>query len=242
MQNQSATFCQTPVQARNRSWTTFALALSAALAVHAMLLLIPLVRQTPVAPAEPKSVKVSLTSAVAQPAVHDPPPPQVDATLEPETQAPPEKPQLAVPQPIESLAEERPASDASLAETMDKKKGSQTRIIGYSSLLAKLNSMEDIESKKVTTGFQYPVRQNMDTMLNPAPTKFPFAAPQLVIASYDSGVLGGMQRMRDAVIFKAGWTTKNGARMECATLLIIPIGCGWGRATDFQPARHKKLE
>ena len=67
----------------------------------------------------------------------------------------------------------------------------------------------------------------MVSALNSVPDQLPFGnGPRFVVASYDPGVIGDVQRFFDAVTLEKEWVTKNGTRVKCACVLIL-AGCGW---------------
>ena len=75
--------------------------------------------------------------------------------------------------------------------------------------------------------FHFRERPTMVSALNSVPDQLPFGnGPRFVVASYDPGVIGDVQRFFDAVTLEKEWVTKNGTRVKCAWVLIL-AGCGW---------------
>lgn len=75
--------------------------------------------------------------------------------------------------------------------------------------------------------FHFPVRQNMIEMLDQPMPDLPFAyTPGLVRFAYEPGIKGDLQRFWDVITPEFGWRTNNGTEFRCIWLIVI-AGCGW---------------
>ena len=228
-------------QIRTGKKTGIWLALTIALGMHAMILLLPISRQMPPTEIGETLIELQLT-AFSQPPPETPP-------SEPEPEPLPEIP----PDPTKSLAETQPEVEPDVLEPPLLTSIRQTR-----DLARDLQTMDELEKSRLTDSiltrqfitekpvteklfprplqqhssglqkdFHYPVRQSLITMLDQPMQELPFAyEPGLIHFAYDPGVKGDLQRFWDVITPEFGWRTKNGTEVRCIWVLVIGA-CAW---------------
>ena len=232
---------QTKVQIRTGKKTGIWLALAVALALHAVILLLPITSQKSPTENDRAQIELQLTTFTpplpasqvpAQPPETIPPVSLPDPSPEPpiaivEAQAEVESPVLkASPQARE--LEHDPENMSEQAKSRLTNSILTRQFISEESAADKLFGKPLVQSSsEPQKEFHYPVRQNMISMLDQPMPEVPFAyTPGLVYFAYDPGVKGDLQRFWDVITPEFGWRTKNGTEFKCIWVLIIG-GCGW---------------
>ena len=228
---------QARVQTRTETRTSIWLALAAALALHALLLFLPLTGKIPVTESSPAQIELQLTTFSPQPPAPEVPLPQ------PETQLPEpmiESREDIVQRPSEALPREPPTNPAvQITEQEVRRQDEQKKKRLASVILSRQFITEESAADRIfgkplrpqqavmQEGFHFPARQNMIAMLDQPMPDLPFAyTPGLVHFAYDPGVRGDLQRFWDVITPEFGWRTNNGTEFRCVLLLVI-VGCGW---------------
>ena len=206
-------------------WT----ALAAALALHALLLLLPLTRS--VAPRDDgQRIELELITFLPDPAraVENRP---EDAPLPPAKVAQSAIPKAAEPAPPPPPAE--PEQDRSV--TLVKRDPVDNTDIILSHQFITDESIADQLFGKPTTidrtagqrEFHFPDRPDMLTMLYTPMQDLPFEyTPGLIHFAYAPGVRGDLQRFWDVITPEFGWRTNSGTEVRCVWVLVV-VGCGW---------------
>ncbi len=219
----------------------FAVALCIGLAVHALLLLIPLTADpdnpaghtvtvtldhTPPPRPVPQRRAPPDTPLAALPAPPDPAdiPPVPDDTPPPvlaEAPVAPEPPPPARPMPVTPAAPStaRPALSATrlMAEPLLEDGPTPLELFGPSR-----------EAPAPTLAYTVPERRGLDEMLETPLPELPFTDPELIDFMYAGDITGEAHRLFDKATPVFGWTSKTGFKIRCRFVLIA-IGCGWGR-------------
>jgi len=229
------------VQIRTGKKTGIWPALTVALGLHAIILFLPITRQTPAVDDVRAPIELQLTT------FH----PQSPATEEPDIPAPipvPEPITEQAPEPPESIAEAQPDAEPPLLipdphvrdlahdlETMSEQQKSQlTNAILTRQFISEESAADRLFGKpleqhasELQKEFHYPVRQDMIAMLDQPMPNIPFAyTPGLINFAYDPGVKGNLQRFWDVITPEFGWITNNGTEFKCVWVLVI-AACGW---------------
>lgn len=225
---------QTPLKSRTGNHAGFWLSLAFALALHLLFLLIPVIRQIPVAPSLETSIELQLTGIDPKPVLIEPEPePEPETFVMAQDEPTATQPVTSEPPPATtSLVARKPQPDLN---TMSEPEKSQltnnilsrqyfTEESAVDQLFGKPLPQQNAES---VSEFQYPSRPNMITMLDKPMPEAPFAyTPDLVYFAYDPGVKGDLQRFWDVITPEFGWRTTYGTEFRCKLVLVI-IGCGW---------------
>ena len=212
------------------------IALAVAIILHAIFLLMPLSKKSPVTATRPAQIELQLTT-------HSPPPVAAE-TDDQQVEAP-------IPEPVienESIAKTKPAvvqATPSSEPTLQLRKSGtefpleKKKPLSVISILAAPFITEVSEADKIfgrpigqdTTEyrreFHYPVRRDLISMLDEPLPELPFAyTPGLVHFAYEPGLKGDLQRFWDVITPEFGWRTDNGTEFRCVWVLVV-MGCGW---------------
>jgi len=229
---------QTSVQKRTEKQSSFWLALTAALILHGIILLVPMTQHTPTVERSPAQIELQLTNVFIKTMDLPTPKPEPMPEMLPEqeskpavpkqvteTRQPPEPPLLtpAPPKREHDLQKMTPEQKARLASSI-----LATQFISQESeadkIFGKPIAPHSTEPKKE---FHFPARPNMMTMLDRPMSELPFSyTPGLIYFAYDPGVKGDLQRFWDVITPEFGWRTKNGTQFKCRWILVI-AACGW---------------
>jgi len=226
------------------------LALLIALALHAIILLLPVAGQIPIIKDFREPIELQLTAFRQQP------PALLQTEIEPVSLAPEteplplpefrEEPPVLPPENqtmVQTVVTEPPPSKPGLVvrelhhdlEQMSQPEKEQLT----STILARQFFTEKSEADQLfgtplhqntsewRKEFHYPLRQNMLDMLDQSLPEVPFAyTPGLIYFAYDPGIKGDLQRFFDVITPEFGWRTKYGTEVRCKWVLVI-VGCGW---------------
>jgi len=237
---------QKPVRIRTGKKTGIWLALSFALALHAIILLLPVARHMPTVEALRAPIELQLSRFSPQlPAL---PVPQSEPEIPPpeaRSDAAPELPKSVVEQAPEpqSIAAEPPSATASLVtrelkrdldNMSEPEKRQLTDMILAQQFITEESAADQLFGKPLVqidtglnTDFHFPVRPDLLTMLDQPLPDMPFAyTPGLIYFAYEPGVKGDLQRFWDVITPEFGWRTKYGTEVRCILVLVI-VGCGW---------------
>jgi len=232
---------QAPAKIRTGKSTGIWLALAVALGLHALIMFVPVTRQT--APAEHigTQIELRLTTAASPPSVTDP----VVSVPVPEPEPEPQKPE---PTPIKKIVETQPSIkpptltpisplrelDHNLERMSEKQRTRLTNSILSSQFITEESATDQLFGKQIRQyaseprrEFHYPDRENMIAMLDQPMSELPFAyTPGLIHFAYDPGFKGELQRFWDVITPEFGWITDNGTEFKCVWILVIGA-CGW---------------
>lgn len=240
MQKQLYNLMRRPVRTRTGEKSGFWFALVAALALHAIFLLIPMVGQTP--GKNEVTVQIELQLTTNHPELPKDPVTEPESLLEPlpepkpESPVPrnvaesPQKPKTPILTPAPPIREPEPDIERL---TQDQKTRLANAIL-MRQFLSEESAVDKIFGKPLEPQtseprkeFHYPARQNMITMLDQPMPDLPFTyTPGLIYFAYDPGVKGDLQRFWDVITPEFGWRTDNGTEFKCKLILII-AACGW---------------
>ena len=216
----------------------FLLMLTAVSVIHLLLLLIPLTRPSAPAPASLRTLQLSLerknhperTAAVQA----------VEAESPLEAIPAPETPLIAKRTDEPDTESIRITEDP--AEPVEESPRSSAQVLSW---------QFDYETRKPLFGraeqqtqdrpdYYVRERSSLETVLNEPSLQLPLADTRIyLVASYDPGFAGSVQRFFDEVTVPFGWTTKNNTRIQCAWILVI-AGCNWGHNSLFQRKAKKR--
>ena len=201
--------------------TRFWAALAAALALHALLLILPVHRPAP--PGESSPIELDLTTFVPEPE------PLTEPVIEPVI------PIAPLPEPAESMAEANPPEPPAEPEPRQppaSEPRANTDVILSRQYISEEPVIDRLFGRPFETpapqvDFRIPQKTDMLTMLNRPMQDLPFEyTPGLVYFAYAPGVRGDLQRFWDVITPEFGWRTNNGTEVRCKLLLVV-IGCGW---------------
>jgi hypothetical protein len=206
-----------------RTWV----ALATALALHALLLTLPLTSPSP--PARTRSIELELTTFLPTPQIAPgpvaEPAPAVEPPPVPEGRLAEAIPPTPLPTPAVPDARQQPAahrqSRANTAVILSRQYISEEPVIDR--LFGR--PLETAAAPQVD--FRIPQRTGMLSMLDRPMQDLPFEyTPGLVHFAYAPGVRGDLQRFFDVITPEFGWRTDNGTEFRCVLMLVV-IGCGW---------------
>ncbi|MDH3901923.1 MAG: hypothetical protein OEU84_17385 [Xanthomonadales bacterium] len=241
---------QKPKQTRTGKKTGIWLALVCAIALHAIVLLLPVARQLLPEDSLQTSIELQLTTfsprlpallePLAKPEILPPEPePQTEAGMASDDP-------IALPE-IETEVSEDTTESASvmtspvvrnlqpdLERMSEPEKTQLTNTILARQFFTEESATEQIFGKpfpqnntEIRKEFHYPARPDLMAMLDQPLPEVPFEyTPDLVYFAYDPGVKGDLQRFWDVITPEFGWRTKYGTEVKCIMVLVI-IGCGW---------------
>ena len=239
-----------PVQIRTGRKAGIWLALCFALALHAILLLLPIAKQISSTDKLHTSIELQLTTFSPQtPAL--PKPLSVPEEQLPEPVAKTE-PALAAkppePLPVNGAVVRPPAAEPvptkpspiarnfrpGLENMSEPEKRQLTNTILARQFFTEESASDKLFGKplpqhntEIQKEFHYPLKPNLLAMLDQPLPEVPFAyTPDLVYFAYEPGVKGDLQRFWDVITPEFGWRTKYGTEVKCVMILVI-IGCGW---------------
>jgi len=211
------------------------LALGCAIALHVMILLLPIARQMSKDDTLHTAIELQLTTfttrspalpePLARPEALPPEPETVPVLIseQPVTLPPPVKttPAARNLQPdLDSMSEqeERQLTSTILARQFFTEESAADQLFG---------KPIPQTSTEIRKEFHYPVRPDLMAMLDQPLPEVPFGyTADLVYFAYDPGVKGDFQRFWDVITPEFGWRTKYGTEVKCIMVLVI-IGCGW---------------
>ena len=220
-------FRQKPAHTRDGEKSGFWLALVFALALHGIILLVPMTIQAPDKKSIPAQIELQLTTIYKDAPLPEPEPiPAVPEKLAASPQES-EPPRLVPAPPVRELQHD-------LKKMTPAQKTRLTNAILSRQFISLESETDKIFGKPIATQatepqkeFHYPVRQNMVTMLDQPLPDLPFAyTPDLIYFAYEPGVRGDLQRFWDVITPEFGWRTNNGTEFKCKWILII-TACGW---------------
>jgi hypothetical protein len=202
-------------------------ALTAALALHALLLALPLNRPSP--PKDTGSIELELTSF--------PPPPDVKPETANEPASSPEPQPETAERLAETYAPEPPPvpaeADPQRPAATQRQRRANTDVILSRQYISEEPVIDRLFGRPLETaaapqvGFRIPQRTDMLTMLDRPMQDLPFEyTPGLVHFAYAPGVRGDLQRFLDVITPEFGWRTRNGTEIRCRFMLVA-LGCGW---------------
>ncbi len=199
-------------------------ALGIGLALHALLLLIPLgQRDTP----RPDDASVTVELRWLPPPLPVPPRRPLTAPVLENLPAP-----SLVPSVPEAVAEAEPVT-APVVATPRRPPAATSAQLMAEPLLEDADDPARIfgpgrSEPVVSLAWQVPERQGLDELLATPLPELPFADPELVDFMYTPGILGDVHRGFDQITPEFGWTSNTGFKIRCRFVLVI-IGCAWGR-------------
>jgi len=227
----------------------FAVALGAAVILHALMFLIP---SRQLEPGTPTSKPINSIQVLFQ--QRSPPEPAAEETrtpvLPPEPVPPPEpvvervevpdsdpsqEPVVPLPEPEIVRQESESAEPANSAvQVLSSQFDYQRPISVFGAKSPDTTPRED---------FVFRSRPSLDDVLNEPSVQLPFRDQRIyLVDSYSPGLEGGVAKFFDAVTVPFGWKTKNNTRIQCAWILII-TGCTWGHASLFEKkAKRRKAD
>lgn len=202
----------------------FVVIFAAAIVVHLLMLLVPVVRQQEPVPDRSPTVTVRLKQAAPEQAEPEPVPIEAPR-LEPVE--PVELAELPAPepQPVESSPTETPRITAHriLSDLQEKQQADP---------LAAPSWEREAERPDYYARYQ----PALEEVLNEPSLQLPFEDTRIyLVDSYDPGFIGGVQKFFDDVTVPFGFTTKHNTRVQCVWLLVV-AGCGWGPLKYHDPA------
>lgn len=207
-----------------------------AIAVHGLLIMIPVAKKMAASDAQHRSLEVRL---MAPPKVIQPesPPEPLPEPLPPWSE--PDIPVLeslppvpeAMPSPVQEVVRQAPAPNSTrvLSSQFDYERSVQQPLFG------------PVNEETEKPDFYYPQRPTLETVLNQPSLQLPFEDTRIYLVDhYEAGVMGGIEKFWDRVTVPFGFTTRNNTRVQCAWVLVI-AGCAWGHKTLFhRPARYRE--
>jgi hypothetical protein len=213
--------------------------LLAALALHTVVLFVPISKQTPASADINPQIEVQLIKTI-QPVPTLPTPLKLPDIVPPVDETDEEPPKQIVettvekprPQAEQGMQNNEAESDY---ETLSEVRREQLASTILAAQFITEESVTDqifgkqfgLEISDPQSDFHYPVRQSMIAMLDQPMPEIPFAyTPGLVHFAYAPGVKGDLQRFWDVITPEFGWRTKNGTEFKCIWILIVG-GCGW---------------
>lgn len=200
-------------------------ALLVAVALHALLLSMPVTQPGP--PASPTTLVLDLTTrapaAEAPPADPEPMPEPVTPATMTEKLAK-NRPTQPAPVPVEP---ERPQPPAPIERVANKDLILARQYITEEPVIDRIFGRPIERPASPQVDFRIPQRTDMLTILDKPMQDLPFDyTPGLVRFAYDPGVMGDLQRFWDVITPEFGWRTNNGTEVRCIVLLVV-LGCGW---------------
>ena len=239
---------QKPIQTRTGKRAGIWLALCCAIALHIMVLLLPIARQISTDYKLHTTIELQLTTFSPRSRLQPEPLREPEALPpEPETE-----PVLMSDQPVTMpenetefspvVAEPSPVKTSPVARNLrpdldsmgEPGKRQRTNTILARQFFTEESATDQLFGKPLTQHnteirkeFHYPVRPDLMAMLDQPLPEVPFAyTPNLVYFAYEPGVKGDFQRFWDVITPEFGWRTKYGTEVKCIMVLVI-IGCGW---------------
>lgn len=224
------------------------LAFSFALALHIVLLIVPISGQMPVPESSRAPIELQLTTFTPRPETPLAPKPTPEEPVPeplPIPESIPETPKVALEEQTEPVptATETPAlttvpvarnlpPDLDNMSTAERKR--LTNTILARQFFTEESAVDQLFGKpleqnntEIQQEFHYPLKPNMLTMLDQPLPDMPFAyTPDLVYFAYEPGVKGDLQRFWDVITPEFGWRTRYGTEVRCVWVLVI-VGCGW---------------
>ena len=202
---------------------------TAAVLLHLLLLLVPVIRQT----AEVPETQPGICIRLAPQTVVEEPEPLQEPPPEPERIQPAEPIELAdlpapEPEPETAPLPEKPPVTAHriLNELREKQENDPLASIVYT----------DPQDRPDYAALDRPV---LEEVLKQPSLQLPFRDTRIyLVDSYDPGFVGGVEKFFDDVTVPFGFTTKNNTRVQCAWILVH-ASCAWGDASSYYNAQTR---
>jgi hypothetical protein len=216
-------------------WLAFLLALC----LHAVILFLPVTRETLLTENNHSQIEIELIKVTPPPQalpesveIPDVLPPVVEPVMQPaermvetEKEALPATPETEItPQDLDSdfdrlsHTEKKQLTNSILTAQFITEESVTEQIFG---------KQFDLQIADPQKEFHFPARQNMMAMLDQPMPEVPFAyTAGLVRFAYEPGVKGDLQRFWDVITPEFGWRTNNGTEFKCVWVLVI-AACGW---------------
>jgi len=241
---------QKPVRIWTGKNTNIWPALSFALVLHAIILLLPVARQTSLSEEHGTAIELQLTTVKPQPPTLSEPLPEPEkaksATAEePSIRRAPGSPKSVVEIQADTIPVEAepprltkaPATrvlQRDLEKMNEPEKTRLTSTILARQFISEKSAVDQLfgellvqAGSELQKEFHFPARQDMLAMLEQPMPDVPFAyTPGLIYFAFDPGVKGDLQRFWDVITPEFGWRTKNGTEVRCVLVLVL-VGCGW---------------
>jgi len=218
------------------------LAITVALLLHAIVLLLPIAKQRLPTQDHQRPVEIELATLKSQKPAMTVPEAETGPREPVAAQQPEALPPANPPENITAISPEIPAPTAPVVPVIDPGFDSMSeteRKVLTSTILARQYMTEESavdhlfgkplvrETSDFQKEFHYPLRPDLIEMLNQPLPDLPFEyTPGLVYFAYDPGLKGELQRFWDIITPEFGWRTKYGTEVKCALIVIIP-GCVW---------------
>jgi len=210
-----------------------------ALGLHAIILFLPVSRQSPPVEDVRTQIEVELIKVTPPPQalpepveIPDVPPPVVEPVMPPtERMVEVDKEALPAMPEAEITAEDLDSDFVRLSHTEKKQLMNSilsAQFITEESVTEQIFGKQfDLQIADPQKEFHFPVRQSMIAMLDQPMPEVPFAyTAGLVRFAYAPGVKGDLQRFWDVITPEFGWRTNNGIEFKCVWVLVI-AACGW---------------
>ena len=213
---------------------------TAALLLHALLLLIPSTREAIRQAAESSLVRVKLSTPpvpTPSPAIQPREPVQTEA-LPP----PPEPVLRPAPEPVLiTRPSEQPETPPVIAPTQPNSNELLNRILStqfdYQERPPLFGSRQADEN---SPEYQPREQTSLDQALNEPSLQLPFRDTRTYVVNYyEEGIGGSIDKFWDTVTVPFGFTTKNNTRVQCAWILVF-AACGWDHKTVFHREATKR--
>ena len=213
-----------------------------AIALHLLMLLVPVAREVVRRVAETDFVRVELRR-----------PPSIPAT--PQKRIPRPEPLESIPEPVKTPVEPTVVAEAKdvepnkiePADVEEKPTSTITsrEIIARQFLMESANRqayIQAIDDSREMPDYFTAEKTTLEDALNQPVLHLPFRDTRIYeVAYYENGVGGAMDRFWDTVTVPFGFTTKNNTRIQCAWVLIF-AGCSWGHKTLFYREAEKRKD
>ncbi len=208
------------------------IALAAAVALHVLVLLLPLTRSVPPESNDDR-IELELIAFLPDPnrVMETAPEP---APLPPSTAQQNTAPQAAAPMPIQPPPAPVELEQDRLVTLMKRDSFDGTAIILSRQFITEESVADRLFGRPTTIDqtasrqeFHFPDRPDMLAMLYTPMQDLPFEyTPGLIHFAYAPGVRGDLQRFWDVITPEFGWRTNSGTEVRCVWVLVV-VGCGW---------------
>jgi len=222
----------------------FTAILLAAVLLHALILLIPIVQEVMPEPKVSSRIRLQISDTNRQEESETPDSvPPSELPVEEQSPIVPKKPvELAElpaspPQPVIPELSQEPVVEPVVEQDIS------GRILSSQFDFQRVEPLFGAHKAEVgdQPDFYFRDRPGLDDALNEPSLQLPFRDTRVyLVNSYSAGIGGGVERFFDKVTVPFGWTTKNNTRIHCAWVLIIS-GCSWGHVSLFKnKAKRRK--
>ena len=203
-----------------------------AIAVHAVLVMVPITKKIVATAGEHRSVEVRLVSPSKTLPKRLPSEPLAEWRKPdvPPLEELPRLPEISVPPVREAVRQAPPSSSKRvLSSQFDFERSIRKPLFGPA------------DQQKSAPDFHFPKKASLETVLNQPSLQLPFEDTRIYLVDhYENGVMGGIEKFWDRASVPFGFTTRNNTRVQCVWVLVI-AGCGWGHKSLFhQPARYRE--